>query len=109
MWRPALSADLADLGQDLAPIGTDLEDIVRLLRRDANLAVRSLLGVTLTVIIRNEPVTLTYIDAWVEPSDIRSSLQISLPYVAPPKLRGVTSPQGADQEGSLGDPASPGD
>lgn len=86
----ALSANLTDFARTLDPstIG-DLDDSVRSLKRDAALAVRSLVGMTLTVTTQDQPVTLTSIDEWVQPSDIRSSLEVSFRHASATESTGV--------------------
>lgn len=84
----ALFADLSELDQDLYPLTDDLMDSVRSLKRDAALAVRSLLGLTLTLTSNSQPITLTSIADWVEPADIRSSLAIDLASSAAPGIVG---------------------
>jgi hypothetical protein len=77
-YSTALSADLAELREGTYPLNDDLADTVRSLKRDAALAVRSLVGMALTLTLEDHSVTWTSIADWVQPGDVQSSLDISL-------------------------------
>jgi hypothetical protein len=85
-----MSTDLAvDLQQLTAALGgsppehVDLQGRLRTLTEDAVVAVRSFLGLSVTLTIEGQDVTLTSMSGLVELSDVRSSLRVPLQAVSP--------------------------
>ena len=66
------------------------------LTRDARLAVRSLLGLSITMVIQSQPVELMSMPAAVAPGDIRSSLQLTLADLNSDGVHGVVTFYAAD-------------
>jgi hypothetical protein len=88
-----LTEDLQELTKALdRPQLSDIEltRSLLLLERDAFAAVRSFLGVSITLNLDGQDVTLTSLSVPVEPHDIRSSLQLPLGAIAP-DLEGVVT------------------
>ena len=75
----ALVADLTSLTDSLDQPDTDLEALLRALADDTRRAVRSYLGLTMTLIVDGYPVTLTAMDEFADPGDIATSALLPLP------------------------------
>ena len=75
----ALAESIRELFADLEQTASPVEKSLASLRRDLRLAVRSSVGLSLTVLMDpDQPVTLTSIDHFTEPSDIVTSLRLPL-------------------------------
>ena len=75
----ALAESIRELFADLEQTESQVEKSLASLRRDLKLAVRSSVGLTLTVLMDpDQQVTLTSIDHSTEPSDIVTSLRLPL-------------------------------
>jgi len=75
----ALAESIRELFADLEQTASPVEKSLASLRRDLRLAVRSSVGLSLTVQMDpDQPVTLTSIDHFTEPSDIVTSLRLPL-------------------------------
>jgi hypothetical protein len=75
----ALAESIRDLFADLEQPTSQVEKSLACLRRDLKLAVRSSVGLTLTLSMdQDQQVTLTSIDHLTEPSDIVTSLRLPL-------------------------------
>ena len=75
----ALAESIRELFADLEQTASQVEKSLASLRRDLKLAVRSSVGLTLTVLMDpDQQVTLTSIDHFTEPSDIATSLRLPL-------------------------------
>lgn len=85
----ALAADLEELMQALGIVDTDLVSSITELRRDATLAVRSLLGLSVTMTAGGEEITLTSMKEHVQTSDIESSLAIPLSAISTVDVVGI--------------------
>ena len=77
----ALVADLTSLTDSLDQPDTDLEALLRALAEDTRRAVRSYLGLTMTLIVDGYPVTLTAMDEFADPGEIATSVLLPLPAV----------------------------
>lgn len=90
IWE-ARSADLSELNVGPYPFNDDMIDGVRWLKREVALAVRSFIGMTITLTIDGQSVTWTSIADWVQASDVRSSLEISLANTSNEPVAGVVT------------------
>lgn len=77
----ALGADLTELTGpfDTSDPNLGLESSLRQLAADTKLAVRSYLGLSVTITIGDQQITLTGLEAFTQPGDIVTSLLVPLP------------------------------
>lgn len=75
----ALAADLSTLTEALDDPDIDIADTLRGLGAVAALAVRSYLGLTVTILLSTGDVTLTTLGRDVAPGDVRTSLHLPVP------------------------------
>ena len=78
-FSATLVADLKSLTDALDQPGTDLEALLRGLADDARRAVRSYLGLKMTLIVDGHQVTLTAMDELANPGDIATTALLPLP------------------------------
>jgi hypothetical protein len=74
----ALAADLAELTEALDDPGVDLRESLADVVRDARLAVRSYVGLSVTVLVNGSPITLTAFEDHVDSDDIATSAFIPI-------------------------------
>lgn len=84
----ALAADLAELGEALHEPGVDVTAEMRKLGADVKAAVRSFLGLSITLQVDGESVTLTGLEADAEHAQVLSSLAIPLRSLNPASSTG---------------------
>ena len=81
-FSTALAADLAALTEALDDT-TDIATTLHRLAADAGLAVPSYLGLSVAISTGAQPVTLTAMREFVRPTDVRTSLSVTLPLTEP--------------------------
>jgi hypothetical protein len=74
----ALADDLRSITSDLDEPAPDLQTLLRGLVDDTRLVVRSYLGLSLTLFVQGQPVTLTLLEDFADPGDIAASLLLPL-------------------------------
>lgn len=79
----ALAADLADLTTALEQPGTDLESVLRAFGADAHSAVRSYLGLTMTIFTESLPFSFTVLEPLAREHAALASLLVPLPSLLP--------------------------
>lgn len=79
----ALAENIRELFDDLDQAPSQVEESLASLRRDLKLAVRSSVGLTLTVVMDpDQQVTLTSIDPFTDASDVVTSLRLPMTWAA---------------------------
>lgn len=79
----ALAENIRELSASLDQTSSQVEESLASLRRDLKLAVRSSVGLALTVVMDpDQQITLTSVDHFTDPSDITTSLRLPMHWAA---------------------------